>query len=40
MTDLNNLLEIAINAALKGGDEIMKVYATDFSVENKEEEKN
>jgi 3'(2'), 5'-bisphosphate nucleotidase len=33
--DLNNLMLIAIRAALLAGDEIMKVYSSDFSVENK-----
>lgn len=33
--DLNNILLIAINASLQAGNEILSVYNTDFSVENK-----
>ena len=33
--NFNKLLEIAINASIKGGHAIMKVYASDFSVEHK-----
>ena len=31
----NELLELAINAALAGGEDILKVYTTDFYVEIK-----
>lgn len=33
--NFNELLEIAINASIKGGDAIMKIYDSDFSVEHK-----
>ena len=33
--DLKELLITALKAAIKAGDEIMKVYATDFNVEHK-----
>lgn len=32
---MNDLLKLAIDAAIKGGEEIMKVYASDFEVELK-----
>ncbi len=35
--DLQQLLEIAKEAALKGGEEILKIYDTEFSVEEKED---
>lgn len=35
--NLNNLLETVKEAALKGGEEILKIYNTDFSVEEKED---
>lgn len=35
---MNNLLNIAINAALKAGEEILKIYNTDFEVEYKQDE--
>jgi 3'(2'), 5'-bisphosphate nucleotidase len=35
--NLNNLLEIVKEAALKGGEEILKIYETDFSVEEKDD---
>lgn len=35
--NLNNLLEIAKEAALAGGEEIIKVYDTEFSVEEKDD---
>jgi len=34
---IEELLYIAINASLKGGEEILKVYDSDFSVEKKED---
>jgi 3'(2'), 5'-bisphosphate nucleotidase len=37
MKDLKELLFIAISAALKAGDEILKVYESDFSVEHKDD---
>lgn len=37
MTELKNLLNIGIAASLKAGEEILKVYKTDFSVEKKED---
>ncbi len=36
--NFKELLVQAINAAIKGGHAIMEVYATDFSVENKEDD--
>lgn len=33
--ELENLLHIAINASLKAGDEILKIYESDFSFEEK-----
>ena len=33
----NELLKIAINAAIEGGQEIIKVYKTDFNVKIKED---
>ena len=35
--NLEELLRTAINASIKGGHEIMKVYASDFIVEHKED---
>ena len=35
--NLNKLLELVKEAALKGGEEILKIYDTDFAVENKED---
>lgn len=37
MIQLDNLLLTAINASLKGGEEILKVYDSDFAVEHKED---
>jgi len=34
---LKKLLRTAVNASIKGGDAIMKVYASDFEVEKKED---
>lgn len=36
--DLNKLLSLAIEASFKAGAEILKVYATDFAVEKKEDQ--
>ena len=36
--NFNELLKIAINASIEGGHAIMKVYASDFEVEKKEDE--
>ena len=33
-----DLLKIAINATIKGGNAIMKVYSSDFDVEYKEDQ--
>lgn len=33
--DNNELLKLAISAAIKGGEEILKIYATDFYIETK-----
>lgn len=38
MINLNELIEIAKDAAVAGGDEILKIYNTDFNVEYKEDE--
>ena len=35
--DLNSLLDKAINASIKAGDEIMKIYDSSFKVETKED---
>ena len=35
--NFKELLEVAINASLKGGDAIMDVYASDFAVEHKDD---
>ena len=35
--NLNKLLEVVKEAALKGGEEILKIYETDFSVEEKDD---
>ena len=35
--DLEKLLKVAINAALKGGKEILEVYNSDFAVEEKDD---
>ena len=35
--DLNSLLDKAINATIKAGDEIMKIYDSSFKVETKED---
>ena len=35
--NFKELLEVAINASLKGGDIIMDVYASDFAVEHKDD---
>ncbi|MCE3279387.1 MAG: putative sulfite synthesis pathway protein [Bacteroidetes bacterium] len=35
--DLEQLLHLAINASLKAGEEIMKIYESDFSFEEKED---
>lgn len=35
---MNHLLNIAISAAIKAGEEILKIYNTDFEVEFKEDE--
>jgi len=38
MINLNELIEIAKDAAIAGGEEILKIYNTDFDVEYKEDE--
>ncbi len=35
---MNNLLKIAITASLKAGEEILKIYDTNFEVEYKKDE--
>ena len=35
--NFKKLLEVAINASLKGGDTIMDIYASDFAVEHKDD---
>ena len=35
--NLNKLLEVVKEAALKGGEEILKIYETEFSVEEKDD---
>ncbi len=36
--DLKNLLKVAINASIRGGETIMKVYNSDFQVEKKSDD--